>query len=99
MSLFCILRLAVEELGRIDIFIDVAVLSSHMAQPRIGHMSEVLHIFSYLKCYEIPTLFLIHDPSIGMNHNLLSLIGVSSIMMLRNHFHPMRQVPVDMLHR
>jgi hypothetical protein len=51
MSLIGILRWAVE-LGRIDIYIDVALLSSFMAQPRIGHMMEVLHIFSYLKAHE-----------------------------------------------
>jgi len=51
MSLIGILRWAVE-LGRIDIYIDVALLSSHMAQPRVGHMQEVLHIFSYLKSHE-----------------------------------------------
>jgi hypothetical protein len=42
------LRWAVE-LGRIDIHIDVALLSSYLAQPRIGHLEQVLHIFSYLK--------------------------------------------------
>jgi hypothetical protein len=48
MSLIKILWWVVE-LGRIDIYIDVALLSSFMAQPRIGHMNQVLHIFSYLK--------------------------------------------------
>ncbi len=47
-SLIGILRWAVE-LGRIDIYIDVAMLSSHLAEPRIGHLEQVLHIFSYLK--------------------------------------------------
>jgi len=52
MSLIGILRWAVE-LGRIDIFIDVSllssILSSHMCQPRVGHLEQVLHIFAYLK--------------------------------------------------
>lgn len=47
-SLIGILRWAVE-LGRIDIYIDVAMLSSHLAEPRVGHLEQVLHIFSYLK--------------------------------------------------
>jgi hypothetical protein len=51
MSLIGILRWAIE-LGRIDIYIDVALLSSFLAQPRVGHVSAVLHIFSYLKCHE-----------------------------------------------
>jgi len=50
MSLIGILRWAIE-LGRLDIYIDVTLLSSFMAQPRIGHMEQVLHIFSYLKCH------------------------------------------------
>jgi len=47
-SLIGILRWAVE-LGRIDIYIDVAMLSSHLAEPRVGHLEQVFHIFSYLK--------------------------------------------------
>jgi hypothetical protein len=48
MSLIGILRWAVE-LGHLDIYIDVTRLFSFMAQPRIGHMEQVLHLFSYLK--------------------------------------------------
>jgi hypothetical protein len=51
MSLTGILRWAIE-LGRIDIYIDVALLSSYLCQPRIGHLEQVLHIFSYLKHHE-----------------------------------------------
>jgi hypothetical protein len=47
-SLIGILRWAVE-LGRIDINIDVALLSSHLAEPRVGHLEQAYHIFSYLK--------------------------------------------------
>jgi hypothetical protein len=50
MSLIGILRWVVE-LGRLDIYIDVTLLSSYMAQPRMGHMEQVLHFFSYLKCH------------------------------------------------
>ncbi len=38
-SLIGILRWAVE-LGRIDIYIDVTLLSSHLAQPHIGHLEQ-----------------------------------------------------------
>jgi hypothetical protein len=51
MSLVGILRWAAE-LGRIDIYIDVSLLSSHMCQPRVGHLEQVLHIFAYLKHHE-----------------------------------------------
>ena len=50
MSLIGILRWAVE-LGRLDIYIDVTLFSSYMAQPCLGHMEQVQHIFSYLKCH------------------------------------------------
>ncbi len=50
MSLIGILCWAVE-LGRIDIYIDVALFSSHMAQARVGHMEQVIHIFAYLKSH------------------------------------------------
>jgi hypothetical protein len=41
MSLIGILIWAVE-LGRLDIYVNVNLLSSYMAQPRIGHMEQVL---------------------------------------------------------
>jgi len=44
-SLIGILRWAIE-LGRIDIHIDVTLLSSYLAQPRVGHFEQVWHIFS-----------------------------------------------------
>jgi hypothetical protein len=47
-SLIGILRWEVE-LGRIDIYVDVALLSSHLAEPRAGHLDQVFHIFNYLK--------------------------------------------------
>ena len=60
MSLIGILRWAVE-LGRIDIYIDVALLSSFLCQPRIGHLEQVFHIFAYLKCHETSTV--VFDPN------------------------------------
>jgi hypothetical protein len=47
-SLIGILKWAVE-LGRVGIHIDVALLSSHLAEPRVGHLEQVFHIFSHLK--------------------------------------------------
>ncbi len=59
-SLIGVLRWAVE-LGRIDIYVNVSMTSSHLAQPRIGHMEQVLHIFSYLKHHEQSTF--VFDPN------------------------------------
>ncbi len=48
MELIGILHWAVE-LGRIDIMIDVSLLSSYTMQPCMGHLDKVFHIFGYLK--------------------------------------------------
>ena len=42
------LRWAVE-LGRVDILLEVALLSQHLALPREGHLEQVLHVMGYLK--------------------------------------------------
>ena len=36
-------------LGRIDIIVEVAMLSRFLAVPRRGHLDQVFHIFAYLK--------------------------------------------------
>jgi hypothetical protein len=46
-QLIGVLRWAVE-LGRIDIYYEVSVLSQHLALPRVGHLEAVYHIFAYL---------------------------------------------------
>jgi hypothetical protein len=65
-SLIGILRWVVE-LGRIDIHIDLALLSSHLAEPRLGHLEQALHIFSYLKCHA--TSHLVFDPNYVSKEN------------------------------
>ena len=47
-SLIGVLRWMVE-LGRIDITCEVSMMSTHMALPREGHLSQLFHIFAYLK--------------------------------------------------
>ena len=59
-SFIGILRWLVE-LGRIDICLEVSMMSSHLALPREGHLEQVLHIFGYLKKYHNGTL--VYDPS------------------------------------
>ena len=58
-ELIGVLRWAVE-LGRVDILLEVALLSSQMALPRIGHLQQVYHIFGYLK--NSPRRRLYYDP-------------------------------------
>jgi hypothetical protein len=54
-SQISILRWAVE-LGRIDIYVDTALLSQHLVHPRQGHLEAVYHIYSYLKSHERRTV-------------------------------------------
>jgi hypothetical protein len=60
MSIIGILRWIVE-LGRIDICLEVSMLSSHLALPREGHLAQTFHIFSYLKKYHNTEM--VFDPS------------------------------------
>jgi hypothetical protein len=48
MQLIGILRWLVE-LGRIDINVEVSMMSAYNAVPRVGHLHAVLHIFAYLQ--------------------------------------------------
>ena len=50
-NLIGVLRRAVE-LGRLDIYTEVALLSQHLALPRDGHLEAVYHIFAYLMKHE-----------------------------------------------
>ena len=70
-----ILRWAVE-LGRLDIYIEVALLSQYLACPREGHLEALYHIFAYLRMRPVTKLVLdpttvsldedaFHNPDIG----------------------------------
>ena len=58
-ELIGILRWAVE-IGRVDILLEVSILSSHLTFPRIGHLQAVYHIFVYLT--QVPKRKLYFDP-------------------------------------
>jgi hypothetical protein len=47
-ELIGVLRWAVE-IGRLDILLEVSLLSTYLAVPREGHLEQALHIFGYLK--------------------------------------------------
>ena len=49
------------ELRRIDICLEVSMMSSHLAMPRKRHLDQVLHIFTYL--YKYHNTKLVYDPS------------------------------------
>mmetsp|Transcript_24287 Transcript_24287/g.34811 ORF Transcript_24287/g.34811 Transcript_24287/m.34811 type:complete len:297 (-) Transcript_24287:210-1100(-) len=60
-SQISILRWAVE-LGRLDIYVDVARLSSFLVHPRRGHLDAVYHIYGYLKHHDRSTLVFDDSP-------------------------------------
>jgi hypothetical protein len=59
-QLIGVLRWSVE-LGRIDIYTETALLSQHLALPRVGHLEAVYHVFAYLSKHE--KLSIIFDPT------------------------------------
>ena len=53
------------DLGIFDIFLEVSMMSSHMAMPRQGHLGQVLSIFGYIKKYHnTEMIFYPSDPVI-----------------------------------
>lgn len=58
-QLIGILRWAVE-LGRVDMYYEVATLSHYLASPREGHLEAAYHIFAYLKSH--PKFSIVFDP-------------------------------------
>ncbi|KAI2490440.1 Reverse transcriptase (RNA-dependent DNA polymerase) [Fragilaria crotonensis] len=59
-NLIGVLRWAVK-LGRIDIYTEVALLSQHLALPRMGHLEAVYHVFAYLNKHDKSQI--IFDPT------------------------------------
>lgn len=45
------LRWAVE-IGRVDILLEVSLLSQHLALPREGHLEQVIHIMGYINSHK-----------------------------------------------
>ena len=62
-ELIGMLRWAVE-LGRVDILLEVSLLSSFLASPRVGHLQQAYHIFGYLKNVGKRTIYLDPDEPI-----------------------------------
>ena len=66
-ELIGILRWSIE-LGRIDIYFEVAKLSHHLCAPRVGHLEQVLNIFAFLKGHlESNVVFDPTEPDIDEN--------------------------------
>ena len=44
------------ELGRLDLYVYVALLSSYLCQPRQGHLEAVYYLYGYLKAHDRSTM-------------------------------------------
>jgi hypothetical protein len=56
-ELIGVLRWATE-IGRVDILLEVSLLSQYQASPREGHLEQALHIFAFLKKHPKLTLYM-----------------------------------------
>lgn len=59
-SLIGVLRWCVE-LGRVDICLEVSMMSSYLTMPREGHFEQLLHLFAYLKPHHNTEI--VYDPT------------------------------------
>lgn len=77
-----ILRWGVE-MGRIDIRMEVSVMSSYVALPQYDHFLQVLHIFAYLQCHH--AAMLVFNPLYpGIDDDqLIRKIGMDYMVMIR----------------
>ena len=66
------------ELGRIDMAVEVSMMSSHLALPREGHLSEVYHIFTYLKKHHNAEM--VFDPKAFMTKIPFSVAQLTSML-------------------
>jgi hypothetical protein len=56
-ELIGVLRWATE-IGRVDILLEVSLLSQYQANPREGHLEQLLHIFAFLRKHPKLTLYM-----------------------------------------
>jgi hypothetical protein len=55
--------------GRVDINVQVSMMSSHLALPRVEHLKEIYHIFAYLKAHSNTKM--VFDPTpVAVDMNL-----------------------------
>ena len=59
-ELIGILRWATE-IGRVDILLEVSLLSQYQANPREGHLEQLLHIFAFLRRHPKITLYMLPE--------------------------------------
>ena len=57
------------KLGRVDIFFELSMMSSHLTLPRVGHLQHLLQMFAYLKKYHnTEMVFDLSDPMVNASN-------------------------------
>ena len=74
------------ELGRVDILLETAMMSTHLALPRKGHLEQLYHIFGYLKTNPKRKLFSTHNILMWMRDQSAFMIGMTSTTMQGRQF-------------
>ena len=82
-SLIGILQWTVE-LGRIDIAVEVGMLSTFMCSPREGHLQQALHIFAYLEKHMRSKLVFDSDIIDFSDYNWIEATGPNFIRMRKS---------------
>jgi hypothetical protein len=98
MELIGILRWIVE-LGRIDIMVNVLLLSSYSMAPWQGHLDQVFHIFGYLKRNKRATIVFDESHVEWDESPLKSRNGVISTVIQEKTFHLTCQSQGGILYR
>jgi hypothetical protein len=74
-QLIGILRWAVE-IGRVDVYYEVAILSQYLASPREGHLEAAYHIFAYFKTHQ--KFSIVFDPrDTSLDESTFQAVSVS----------------------
>jgi hypothetical protein len=78
-ELIGVLRWAME-IGRVDILLEVSLLSQYQASPREGHLEQALYIFAFLKKYPKLTLYMSPElPRIDYGDSRMNLEEIAEI--------------------
>jgi hypothetical protein len=95
-ELIGVLRWAME-IGRVDIQLEVSLLSQYEANPREGHLEQLLHIFAFLKHHPKLTLYCLlnYRSSTSVSFGPTRKISQKYIAMPMSLYHIACQFPMD----
>ena len=81
------------EIGPVDIYMEMSLLSSYQAAPMLGHLEQLLHIVAFLR--KKPKLTLYFDPSLPRMDE--SMFEGNDIEQFLNHYRGAKdEIPIKM---